>query len=890
MAKFKPYKLLSSKLSSLPIVEGQLVLATDTKKLYFDIDSKTRILVNSDAVVGFTVSGKTVTYTKANGTTGTFDTQDTNTTYSVVTTEKDGLMSKDMLTKLNGIAAGAQVNTVTGVKGSSETNYRTGNINITKANIGLSNVENKSSATIRGELTNANVTTALGYTPLNSNLKGAKSGLAELDANGKVPSTQLPSYVDDVLEGYLSNGKFYKESEHTTEITGETGKIYVDLSNNKTYRWSGTAFTEISASLALGETSSTAYRGDHGKVAYDHASAKGSAFTSGLYKITTNAQGHVTAATAVAKADITALGIPGTNTTYSKATANADGLMSKEHFSKLNSIAAGAQVNTITGVKGNAETNYRTGNVNITAANIGLGNAIISGSQTTTSTVDGGSNVYTFTDVAGNTSTITVKNGSKGSTGAQGTKGDKGDTGPQGPAGTTPTIKAANGTNINTVGTPSVTASTSGTTTTFTFNNLKGATGSTGPQGPKGDTGPQGVKGNTGATGTRGSRWTTGTACTGNSTTGTVFNTGITDALVNDMYLNTSTGFVYKCTTAGNASTAKWAYVGSIKGNTGAQGAKGDTGSQGPQGNTGPAGTAAGFGTPTASVDANVGTPSVTVTASGANTSKVFNFAFKNLKGATGATGPKGDTGPQGPKGTNGTNGTSAAWFTGTAVTGTSTNATAFTVSGSKAGDMYLNTSTQNVYRAAAANSWIYVCNIKGATGSKGGTGAAAGFGTPTATVDANTGTPSVTITTSGSNTAKIFNFAFKNLKGATGPQGPAGKNATTTAVATTSANGLLPKLAGGTAKYLRADGTWVTPPNTNTTYAFATGDNNGQIKVTPSGGTATNVSVKGLAAAAYKAVDTTLSTTSTNVPTSKAVADYITGLGMLGWQTVASW
>lgn len=203
---------------------------------------------------------------------------------------------------------------------------------------------------------------------------------------------------------------------------------------------------------------------------------------------------------------------------------------------------------------------------------------------------------------------------------------------------------------------------------------------------------------------------------------------------------------------------------------------------------------------------------------------------------------------------------------------------------------MYLNTSTQNVYRASAANSWIYVCNIKGATGSQGGTGAAAGFGTPTATVDANTGTPSVIITTSGSNTAKVFNFAFKNLKGATGPQGPAGTNATTTAVATTSANGLLPKLGGGTTNYLRADGTWATPPNTNTTYTFATGDNNGQIKVTPSGGTATNVSVKGLAAAAYKAVDTTLSTTSTNVPTSKAVADYVTGLGILGWQTVTSW
>lgn len=103
--------------------------------------------------------------------------------------------------------------------------------------------------------------------------KGAAGGVAELDSSGKVPSAQLPSYVDDTVEGYLSGGKFYKESAHTTQITGESGKIYVDLATNKTYRWSGSAFVEISASIALGETSSTAYRGDRGKVAYDHSQA-----------------------------------------------------------------------------------------------------------------------------------------------------------------------------------------------------------------------------------------------------------------------------------------------------------------------------------------------------------------------------------------------------------------------------------------------------------------------------------------------------------------------------------------------------------------------------------------------------------------------------------------
>jgi len=101
--------------------------------------------------------------------------------------------------------------------------------------------------------------------------KGANGGVAELDSNGKVPSSQLPSYVDDVIEGYYYNNKFYEDSAHTTEITGATGKIYIDLVSNKTYRWSGTGYAEISESLALGETSSTAYRGDRGKTAYDHS-------------------------------------------------------------------------------------------------------------------------------------------------------------------------------------------------------------------------------------------------------------------------------------------------------------------------------------------------------------------------------------------------------------------------------------------------------------------------------------------------------------------------------------------------------------------------------------------------------------------------------------------
>lgn len=90
--------------------------------------------------------------------------------------------------------------------------------------------------------------------------KGQPGGLAELDSTGKVPAAQLPSYVDDVLE-FSTKAQFPQ--------TGETGKIYVAKDTNLTYRWTGTQYLEISQSLALGETPSTAYPGDKGKANRD---------------------------------------------------------------------------------------------------------------------------------------------------------------------------------------------------------------------------------------------------------------------------------------------------------------------------------------------------------------------------------------------------------------------------------------------------------------------------------------------------------------------------------------------------------------------------------------------------------------------------------------------
>lgn len=162
---------------------------------------------------------------------------------------------------------------VTGVKGAAESTYRKGNVNLTPANIGA---VASNSAIAGGTFTKVTVDTKglvtggsqatlddipdgatrklSNYIPTSQ--KGANGGVASLDSTGKVPASQLPSYVDDVLE-YENLSGF--------PTTGSAGKIYIDKQTNKTYRWSGSGYTEISASLALGETSSSAYAGDKGK-------------------------------------------------------------------------------------------------------------------------------------------------------------------------------------------------------------------------------------------------------------------------------------------------------------------------------------------------------------------------------------------------------------------------------------------------------------------------------------------------------------------------------------------------------------------------------------------------------------------------------------------------
>jgi hypothetical protein len=368
---------------------------------------------------------------------------------------------------------------VQGVKGSAESAYRKGNVSISKTDIGLGNVDNTADAdkpisTATQAALNAKITNPSGGTagqvltktvngeewadtgsvksvntiaPVNGDVTlgkgdvglgnvtndaqvkrsemGTANGVATLDSSGKVPSAQLPSFVDDVLE-YASASAFPE--------TGETGKIYVALDTNLTYRWGGSAYVEISESLALGETSSTAYAGNKGKATTDAlnihlednvrhiTNAERTSWNNKVDKeagkslssndFTTAEKEKLAGIAAGAEVNVQANwnesdqtsdafiqnkpSIPSktseltndsgfvTNTAMQSALDQkvdkvaGKGLSTEDFTSaektKIAGIEAGAQVNTITGVKGDAETEYRTGDVNIAKANIGLGN------------------------------------------------------------------------------------------------------------------------------------------------------------------------------------------------------------------------------------------------------------------------------------------------------------------------------------------------------------------------------------------------------------------------------------------------------------------------------------------------------------------------------------
>ena len=184
----------------------------------------------TDYVASISVNGRTVTYKNKSGATmGTATTQDT--TYELASQSSNGLMSSTDKTKLDGIESGAQKNTVLGVKGGSESAYRTGNVNITKANIGLGNVDNTSDAdkpvsTATQAALNGKANTSGTYPNLTvgkaTNADNATNATkATQDANGNVIDTTYALLPTSVTNTNRASGQWVVGTG-ATPATGKT--------------------------------------------------------------------------------------------------------------------------------------------------------------------------------------------------------------------------------------------------------------------------------------------------------------------------------------------------------------------------------------------------------------------------------------------------------------------------------------------------------------------------------------------------------------------------------------------------------------------------------------------------------------------------------------------
>ena len=420
--------------------DGNVILpASRAAGIYFNDDSVLQDYVASEGVMkkalgdkngkdlttyvtGLSVSGRTITYTKGDGTSGTIQTQDTNTTYSAfkgatasaaggtglvpapasgqntrylrgdgtwqtppnttysnATTSTDGLMSSEDKTKLDGIETGANKYTHP-----SYTNRTSGLYKITvdaTGHVSAATAVTKTDITnlgIPGQDTNTTYAPATGDTDglMSSEDKTKLDGIASgankythpsytakasglykvtVDALGHVSAVASVTKADITalgIPGSDTNTTYAVFKGATASAAGGTGLVPAPAvgQNTRFLRGDGTWQTPPNTTygVATGETNGLMSAADKTKLdgiasgANNYAHPTFTARDAGLYKITVNNQGHVTAATAVVKGDITALGIPSTNTTYNNATTSTDGLMSSEDKTKLDGIATGA--------------------------------------------------------------------------------------------------------------------------------------------------------------------------------------------------------------------------------------------------------------------------------------------------------------------------------------------------------------------------------------------------------------------------------------------------------------------------------------------------------------------------------------------------------------------
>lgn len=397
------------------VLDGALYVATDTGTLWMGISSSSLIQIkdniNTNTTYNLTKSGNTITLRGSDG--STFNVTDSNTVYGNATASAAGLMSAADKVKLDGVAAGSNHVTVDAELSTTSTNpvqnkviksaldgkSNTGHTHDdryyteTEINTKLNGKSNTGHKHVKADITD--FPTSMPASDVSAWAKAASKpsySIGEISGNlpvarlsGVIDAAHLPSYVDDVIEGYLNGGKFYttksSSGAYSGEIKAEAGKIYVDLSNNKTYRWSGSAYVIISETIALGTTHSSAGYGDESRAAYNHSTSIGNPHKTtkadlGLgsveNKSSATIRGELTSANVT-----TALGY-----TPPKTDTNT-------HYTTH--IVAGAKSGTV-----NAATTNGNTHINVTDDNTFRSGVVIKGTGATSVTSDASGNVTVY--------------------------------------------------------------------------------------------------------------------------------------------------------------------------------------------------------------------------------------------------------------------------------------------------------------------------------------------------------------------------------------------------------------------------------------------------------------------------------------------------------------
>lgn len=357
------------------VLDGALYVATDTGTMWMGTSATSLIQIkdniNTNTTYTLTKSGNTITLKGSDG--SSVNVTDSNTIYNNATSSAAGLMSAADKSKLDSVATGANKTVVDASFVDNSTNPVQSKV-IKFALDGKSDTGHKHvKADITDFPTSMPASDVSAWAKADSKpsytISEVSGNLPASRISGTIAAANLPSYVDDVLE-YASFSNF--------PTTGESGKIYIDLSNNKIYRWSGSTYVVISETIALGTTHATAGYGDESRAAYNHSTSTGNPHKTtktdlGLGNVENKSSATIRGE--LTKANVTtALG-------YTPPTTDTN-----THYTTR--IVAGAANGTV-----NAATTNGNTHINVTDDNTFRSGVVIKGTGATTVTSDASGNV-----------------------------------------------------------------------------------------------------------------------------------------------------------------------------------------------------------------------------------------------------------------------------------------------------------------------------------------------------------------------------------------------------------------------------------------------------------------------------------------------------------------